>query len=82
MGIIAGIVGAYIGIEKNSVDGPACCSTIASSFILSFRKLINIKNYIIIYSAECYQKRKILYLGKKKLFLKILFQQNTGFLAF
>ena len=42
MGVCAGIVVIYMGIEKNSVDGPACCSAIVASFLLSFRKLKNI----------------------------------------
>ena len=42
MGIIASVIAIYIGIEKNIVDGPACCSAIVAFFLLSFRKLINI----------------------------------------
>ena len=36
MGIMAGIVVVYMGIEKNSMDGPAGCSAIVAS---SFTKL-------------------------------------------
>ena len=32
VGVVAGIVVVYTGIEKNSVDGPAYCSTIIAFF--------------------------------------------------
>ena len=37
VGIIAGVVVVYIGIEKNSIDGPAYCFAIIAFFLLSFR---------------------------------------------
>ena len=37
-GVVAGIVIVYTGIEKNSIDGPACCSAIVAFFLLSLRK--------------------------------------------
>ena len=38
IGVIAGIIVVYMGIKKNSMDGPAYCSDIVTSFLLSFRK--------------------------------------------
>ena len=57
-GIISGVVVIFMGIEKNSMDGPACCSAIVASFLLSFRNLINVKKYLMIYLARYFLKKK------------------------
>ena len=55
IGIVAGIVTVYTGIEENSVDGPTHCSVIFVFFLLSYRNLINIKKRI---SARYFLKKK------------------------
>ena len=62
-GVIAGLIVICKGREKNSMDGPACCSTIVFFFLLSFKKLINIRN-IMIYQARYFKKKE--YYAKKK----------------
>ena len=59
MGVIAGVIVVYMGIEKNSIYGPACCSAI----VAFFTKLWKINKYIKnnnLFNRILFKERKIL----------------------